>query len=175
MSAVTLEQDRTRHRFGFKGAGAPAWCARQGMPLPVVHNTHSPIDDGGLVARLGLTEFYVEHPELDAIERLRNALGRGVQTAEGGVYPVLRVDAGMVLGGQLAPDVLLQVCNVNFGALDPGARPLVMTGFAGVSVLVFPVRGAGGVEYRINCDPTFAPWLWRTLREIVDQSAEGEA
>ncbi len=159
-----------RFRFGFKGAGAPAWCTAQGLTLPGSPNTWASIAGGGLVGRLAFTEFYVEHEDEALVTRLTDALGRGVQMSAGGVYPVLRRDAGMVLGGPLAQDVLVQVCNVNFGAVEVDAMPLIMTLMVGVAVTVFPMVEDGQAVYRMACDPTFAPYLWSTLAEIAAQS-----
>jgi sarcosine oxidase subunit gamma len=160
-------------RFGFKGAGAPGWCAAQGLPLPAQPNTYALLDGGGLVARLAHTEFYVEHEEEQRIGGLREALGRGVQAAGGGVYPVHRCDAGILLGGPLARDVLLQTCNVNFAAIDMAAAPVIMTLIVGVAVTVLPMQEGGQVVYRMACDPTFAPCLWTTLAGIAAESGGG--
>lgn len=160
-------------RFGFKGAGAPAWCVAMGLPLPAAHNTWAALEGGGLVGRLAYTEFYVEHVDEAVIVRLRDTLGRGVQVESGGVYPVHRCDATLVLGGSLAQDVLLQTCNVNFAALEVAAMPVIMTLMVGVAVTVFPAIEGGQTVYRMVCDPTFAPYLWQTLAGIVAESGGG--
>jgi len=172
-SPVWLADASHRFRFGFKGAGASAWCASQGLPLPGYANTYSLLEGGGLIGRLATSEFYVEHEDERRIDALRAGLGRGVQTAEGGVYPVHRCDAGLVLGGPQAGDVFAQTCNVDFAALDVAERPLIMTLIVGVAVTVFPQVQERGVEYRMVCDPTFAPWLWSTLAEIVVEAGGG--
>jgi sarcosine oxidase, subunit gamma len=164
---VWLRDASHRFRFGFKGAGAPAWCAAQGLPLPAAHNTFALLGGGGMVARLAYTEFYVEHDEKPVIAALRASLGRGARAEGGGVYPVHRCDAGIVLGGPLAQDVLLQTCNVNFGALDAAAMPVVMTLIVGVAVTVMPVIEGGQPVVRMAYDPTFAPYLLHTLSDIV--------
>lgn len=168
---VWLREDSRRARFGFKGAGAPAWCAAAGLPLPVAPNTWAALEDGdGLIARLAYTEFYVEHGSGERIAALRDALGRGLQVDGGGVYPVHRRDVVTVLGGALAQDVLVQVCNVNFGAIDAAAAPVIMTLMLGVAVTVLPAIEDGAVIYRVACDPTFAPYLRRTLADIAVES-----
>jgi sarcosine oxidase subunit gamma len=168
--AVWLKRVSDRFSFGFKGAGAPAWCAAQGLPLPAAHNTWAALEGGGLIGRLAYTEFYVQHTDEAVITRLREALGRGVQMESGGVYPVHRCDATLVLGGPLAQDVLLQTCNVNFAALEVAAKPVIMTLMVGVAVTVFPAIEGGQTVYRMVCDPTFAPYLWQTLAGIVAES-----
>jgi sarcosine oxidase subunit gamma len=78
-----------------------------------------------------------------------------------------------VLAGDGALDVLAQVCNVNFGALDCAARPVIMTLMIGVAVLMVPQGGGangaagGGVQYRIWCDPTFGEYLEESVGAVV--------
>ena len=69
--------------------------------------------------------------------------------------------------------MLAQTCSVNFGAIDPASRQLVLTSMAGVSVLVIPQQRNGSPLYRIWCDPTLGPYLWHTLLEIVAESSGG--
>ena len=173
LPTVWLADTSHRFRFGFKGAGAPDWCAAQALPLPPGANRFSLLDGGGLIGRLAFTEFYVEHEDEARVLALVMALGRGCQNGSGGVYPVPRRDAGIVLGGALAQDVLLQTCNVNFAALDLATSPVVMTTIVGVVVTVFPLLEEGGVRYRMACDPTLAPYLWVTLMGIARESGGG--
>ena len=170
---VWLADTSHRFRFGFKGAGAPEWCDTQGLPLPPGANRFASLEGGGLIGRLAFTEFYVEHDSEEVVVALVRALGRGCQKGGGGVYPVARRDAGIVLGGPLGRDLLLQTCNVNFAALDLGPNPLIMTTIVGVAVTVFPQVEAGEVRYRMACDPTFAPYLWATLLGIARESGGG--
>ena len=74
-----------------------------------------------------------------------------------------------MLGGDRVSEVLAQVCNVNFAALDIGQRPVVMTLMVGVSVLVLPQQQPDGAIYRIWCDPSFGTYLWETLEEVVQK------
>ena len=170
---VWLADTSHRFRFGFKGAGAPEWCGTQGLPLLPGANRFALLEGGGLIGRLAFTEFYIEHDDEAVIASLVRALGRGCQNDSGGVYPVPRRDAGIVLGGAQANDVLLQTCNVNFAALDLGPKPLIMTTIVGVAVTVFPQVEAGDLRYRMACDPTFAPYLWATLLGIARESGGG--
>ena len=165
---VWLRDGSGRARFGFKGAGAPAWCEAQGLPLPASPNTAAVLDGGeGWLGRLAYTEFYLEHSDAARIDALRDSLGAGARSASGGVYPVHRRDACLLLGGPAAPDVFLQICNVNMAALDLTASPLIMTLVVGVAVLILPRVEDGQPVYRMVLDPTLAPYLWNTLREIV--------
>ena len=47
-------------RWGCKGPAAPQWLADQGLPVPPAYNRYCELANGGLVARLGVTEFLIE-------------------------------------------------------------------------------------------------------------------
>jgi hypothetical protein len=50
-------------RHGCKGPGAAAWLESLGLPIPPAPNSWLPLDGGGLIARLGFTEFLIEGPD----------------------------------------------------------------------------------------------------------------
>ena len=161
-----------QRRVGVKGPRAAEALKQLGLAVPTRPNCWAPMrdqdrdDSWNVVGRLGFTEFFVEErgeaAGVVALERL---------TAENftGAYPVLREDLGLVLGGDRVAEVLAQVCNVNFNALDIGQRPIVMTLMVGVSVLVLPQQQLDGAIYRIWCDPSFGTYLWETLEEVVQK------
>ncbi len=172
-----------------KGPAAERWLAGQGIAVPATPNTWTglPDDDDSdfLAARLGTGEFFLEQSAGGT--RLRG-ISDAAETASG-VYPVLREDAAFLLSGDGCHEVLAQVCNVNFAALDLGPQPLVLTLMLGVSVLVVPQ----GVEarpqqtpdvdarrqypqavdarrrYKIWCDPTFGDFLGESLGMLVTE------
>jgi len=166
MSAFVQRTDAPR--AGVKGPAAAEWLATRGLPVPAKPNTWLPLAAGGVIGRLAYTEFFVEGDAAPDIER--EASG-----APAGVYPVLRRALGLVLAGPAALDVLAQTCNVNFDALDLATRPLVMTSMVGVSVLVIPEQRDDGIAYRIWCDPTYGPYLARTLHAIAAEEDGGLA
>jgi sarcosine oxidase subunit gamma len=153
-------------RWGGKGPGMADWLQQAGVPIPVAPNTWLALHGGGLVARLGQTEFLVEG-ESALIDSL-NARPRSH-----GVYPVLREDAEFVLGGAALDELLRQTCGVNFRPLlaDPASRALVLTSMVGVGVTVVPLPGSAAC--RVWCDGTFGAYLWDTLREIVAELGGG--
>ena len=155
-----------QRRWGGKGPGAAAWLAGRGLPVPEAPNTWAPLAQGGRVLRLGRSEFLVEGPA-DPLEALL--------LAEPGarVYPVLRQDAALVLQGEALPALLAQVCSVNFAHLDLATRPVVLTSMAGVTVTVLPDTAGGLPYYRLWCDGTYGPYLWRTLTEIATELGGG--
>ncbi len=173
-NAVALERLPARERFGCKGPRAADWLAAHGIMTPPRANTWTAARDGErelLVARLGASEFFVES-DVDA--RTDGAVvtaARDLATHPAGVYPVLREDWCLALSGAACDDVLMQVCNVQFAALDLRDCPVIMTLMVGVAVLVVPQSAADGTRcYRIWCDPTFGVYLSETLRAIVLES-----
>ena len=161
-----------QRRVGVKGPRAAEALKQLGLAVPTRPNCWAPMrdqdrdDSWNVVGRLGFTEFFVEERgEAAGVAALEHL------TAENfaGAYPVLREDLGLVLGGDRVTEVLAQVCNVNFSALDIGQRPIVMTLMVGVSVLVLPQQQLDGAIYRIWCDPSFGTYLWETLEEVVQK------
>ena len=183
MSALTLTRCGQRDRLGLKGPRAAEWLVARGIVLPTAPNswTHSQESDGGgsiLVARLGQVEFFLEE---QADGTTLKAIAPSLNQRLPGVYPVLREDSGFHLSGDGTDAVLAQVCNVNFAALTLDSHPVIMTLMIGVAVLVVPqvgagrrggaagLGGAGEVEYRIWCDPTFGPYLGESLGTVVSE------
>jgi len=165
-AALALADASHRARAGVKGPGAAAYLAALGLPVPAEPNRWVAISNGGLIARLGLTEFFVED-DGSASRQI------GAVPVPAGVYPVPRTDTALVLAGQGAIEVLLQTCNINFNALDGSSGELVLTSMAGVGVLVIPQRAGDISLYRIWCDPSFGPYLYRTLLGIVEELGGG--
>ena len=175
MNALDLKLQGYRDRLGIKGPRAAEWLAAHGIVLPATPNTWTHPEetfaaDALLVARLGQLEFFLEDGMAGTtLKRISPALDKSLP----GVYPVLREDWAFRLGGERVHDVLAQVCNVNFAALELDSRPLIMTLMIGVAVLVVPqsvVDGPGGAaerHYRIWCDPTFGPYLGESLGAVV--------
>jgi len=152
----------TLARTGVKGPGAAAWLAALGLPLPSEANSWLALDDGGLVARLGNSEYLIEgKPEL--VEPLLLAF-RGP-----GVYPVLRQDASFALRGSRLDQLLLQVCNVDFRSLQTAPHQVVLTSMAGVGVTVLRMGGSAQPVYRLWCDGTYGLYLWETLVGIAEE------
>jgi sarcosine oxidase, subunit gamma len=171
MSAVMLEVEERRDRLGLKGPRAAEWLVDRGIAVPMTPNSWCSSTAGGssqdlLVARLGTTEFFLEEIGGAPLQGLGPALAANPP----GVYPVLREDSAFQLSGEGVHDVLAQVCNVHFAALNLDSRPVVMTLMIGVAVLVVPQGSDSGRRYRIWCDPTFGPYLSETLGMVVTES-----
>ena len=172
-----LTASATARRIGVKGPQAAAVLEAAGIPLPPRANSWLPLREAvgdapaAIVARLGNTEFFFEESDdAPAIAAVEATLARGAP----GAYPVLREDRALVLGGTAAGDVLAEVCNVDFAALDCAARPVVMTLMIGVGVLILPQPAvAGQTIYRIWCDPSYGTYLATELATIVTRISSG--
>ena len=157
-------------KAGVKGPEAAQWLESRGIAVPAQANAWTGLADGGVIARLGRSEFFLEDgANGDTANRLQDAL----ETGPAGVYPVIRQDAGMVLVGRRVNELLVQSCNVNFQELDPASRTVVMTMMVGVAVLVIRQDHQSFPGFRIWCDPTSAPYLWETLTGIAVELGGG--
>lgn len=154
-------------RWGCKGPAAPEWLSSLGLSVPVQPNHWAELPGGGVLGRLGHTEFFLEDgPGDNAVDRV----SASVDGAPRDVCVVPHQDAAIVLIGTRALDLLAETCNINFGAIRPEERELVMTSMMGVTVLVIPENRT---RFRIWCDPTFGLYLWRTLSGIAQELGGG--
>ncbi len=203
LATVALADASCLTRIGWKGAGAADWLAAQGLPVPSQPNTWLPAPEGGIVARLGRTEFFAENdPGGGLVEQLQARL---LEPAPG-VYAVPRQDTALLLAGARAPEVLARTCPLdlrpergeapgtaarpgNAGILPAGVQGTVpgnagilpagvpgmlfLTLLAGISVLLIPQEGAGGRLYRIWCDASYGEYLWETLSGIAHELGGG--
>jgi sarcosine oxidase subunit gamma len=170
--------ETSARRFGVKGPKAADALAQLGIAVPAQPNTWAPLGAGetdmspDIVGRLGGTEYFLEETgDAAGISRLEALGAAGID----GAYPFLREDRALVLGGAGAGEVLAQFCNVNLPALDPTARPLVMTLMIGVAVLVVPQASPDGTLYRIWCDPSFGQYLREELEGAIKRLETGSA
>lgn len=155
-------------RCGLKGPHAADWLGARGIAAPGRPNSWNPLGGGGIIARLAETEFFLEDP-------VASDVAQALEHGAAGVYPVARQDVGLALSGERANEVLLETCSVNFAALDPQRGELALTSMVGVPVLVIPRAHDGVAVFRIWTDPSFGPYLWETLLEIVEQLGGGPA
>lgn len=153
-------------RAGAKGPGTAAWLAALGLPLPARPNSWLPLPEGGLIARLGNTEYLIE-----GSAALVEPVLRAPRTA--GVYPVLRQDAAFALCGSRVNELLLQVCNVDFRSLAADPSHVVLTSMAGVGVTVLRSGDSASPVFRLWCDGTYGHYLAATLLEIAGELGGG--
>ena len=137
---------------------------------PAQANEWTGLPGGGVIARLGRTEFFLEDGVTgDSASRVRNAPALEIA----GVYPVIRQDAGIAVVGRRVNELLVQTCNVNFQELGSASRAVVMTMMVGVAVLIIRQDHRSFPGFRIWCDATYAPYLWETLAGIASELGGG--
>ena len=73
-------------RFGVKGAIASSWLATQSIPVPDRPNSWCQLPEGGIIARLGISEFLIED------SNVAPKLIQACKSPPAKVYPVLRQD-----------------------------------------------------------------------------------
>jgi sarcosine oxidase subunit gamma len=167
-SAVELADLSALRRTGLKGPGAADWLHAHGVPVPSRPNAWSPLDGGGLIARLGRSEFLVEDgPRGNSALTVQAELGTGVS----GVYPVLRQDAALLVRGEGVRELFAQTCSIDVSAIPPQERTVTLTMMVGVAVTIIAASPDDG--FRIWCDGTYGAYLWDTLLEISTELGGG--
>lgn len=157
------------NRFGVKGPHAADWLTAAGITLPEGTNSWTPQDNGSLVMRLGNSEFLLEdRPENDLAQTLNDTAAD-----MDGVHKVLRNDAAFIVSGELTPALFSEVCAIDLEGDTLENNRLVMTVIAGVSATLLKQELDGQSVYRIWCDGTFGPYLWKTLLTIIEEQGGG--
>jgi sarcosine oxidase subunit gamma len=154
------------NRAGLKGPAASDWLQGKAIPVPLRPNSWMPMDGGGVVARLGRGEFFIEDGAGGtAAATLRAELGAGTT----GLYPVLRQDAALRLRGPAVHELFAQTCNIDFKSIPSAERVATLTMMIGVAVTVINTSLDDSNCYRIWCDGTYGAYLWDTLLEIATE------
>jgi len=163
-------------RIVIKGPQAAAFLQGQNIPIPEGILKVAPLKNGGLIARTGGSEFFLEGgpvgwdsspvPVLD---------GTGVPSYESivgpGVYPVLRQDASLIISGSRAGELFRHVSSYDF-ITDPHPD-LVFTPVAGVSCSVLRTELNGIPVFRLWTDGTYGLYIWHTLLEVAKELGGG--
>jgi len=162
-ASVSLRDLSNRPKLGVKGPGAEAWLRGQGIDLPpAVYDTRF-LADGGLIARLGSADFFLEGVGEEEVPRLAVELARGPAQ----VYRVERQDAAFLLMGTRAPEVLAQLCSIDFRTAP--ARRLILTRAGGVNCAVLPDPMGEVPAFRLWVDYTFGVAFWESLVQITEE------
>jgi len=165
---LTITDHSLLPRAGVKGPGAAAWLEALGLKLPSLPNHWLELPQGGLVARLGQSEYLIDG-NAEVVRKITSAMRTP------GVYPVLRQEASFSLSGSRVNELFLQTCNVDFRVLDAAPSLLLMTSIVGVSVVVVPLKTGASPSNRLWCDGTYGLYLWETLNEIIAELGGGVA
>src|SRR5205823_8437684 len=86
---------------------------------------------------------------------------------QAGVYPVEREDATFLLTGTRAPEVLAQMCSIDFRTAP--RRRLVLTRAAGINCGILPEALGEVPLFRFWVDSGYAVSCWETLIEIAEE------
>ena len=160
-AALTLtDRSLATARWGCKGSAAPQWLAEHGMPVPPAYNRYRALATGGLVARLGVTEFLIE-AEGATLGLLQDAAMPAGRVH--GLYPVLRQDAALQLEGPALHTLLRQVCSVNLQSRENSPDAVFLTTLVGVGVTLL----WRGDALLLWADGTMGSYLWDTLAEVA--------
>jgi sarcosine oxidase subunit gamma len=166
------------YRVGIKGEGATSFLEERGVAnaLPPDVLQVRPLKTGGLVARTGRTEYFLEDAPGDSarppvVPDLTKSLSYAPPP---GVYLALREDASFLLCGARARAVLRQTCSYDFqrpasdrsGDGDQTSL-LIMTRVAGVSAWILDRMVSGHATYQLWVDATYAPYVWETLLHVA--------
>ena len=152
-----------------KGRDAESWLRNANVDVPKKTFESLPLADGGVIVRLGGSEFFLESGIRDEFV---STIARQLQLPQGQVFPLDRDDATFLLTGSRALTVLSQTCGIDFRDVSP--RKALLTRMAGVNCCILPDTIDGTSSYRIWVDPGYALFLWETLIEIC-QSLDGSA
>ena len=147
-------------RWGCKGPSAPQWLTEHGLPVPHAYNRYCELATGGLIARLGVTEFLIEadNATLSPLQDAAMPAGR-----VHGLYPVLRQDAALQLEGPALHTLLRQVCSVDLQARENPPDAVFLTTMVGVGVTLL----WRGDALLLWADGTMGSYLWDTLTEVA--------
>jgi sarcosine oxidase, subunit gamma len=158
---LVLRDLSTLPKLGIKGPGAATWLQSQGIQVPPETYDARPLADGGLIVRLGLSDFFLEG---GASGSILIPLSAEVSRFPPQVYRVERQDATILLSGARALEVLAQLCSIDFRSAPVGRVYLTRAG--GVNCAVLPESSDEGTRFRIWVDYTFAVSFWESLAEI---------
>lgn len=150
-------------RMVVKGPRAAEFLRSQQVAIPDRILQGAPLTGDGLVIRTGGTEFFLEDGiGGNWIDRLQELLAAD---SEPDVYPVLRQDAALILGGQRSGELFRHVSGHDF--ISQPHDDLVFTPIAGVSCSVLRQTINGFPAFRLWTDGTYGIYTWHTLLEIA--------
>src|SRR6476659_8101374 len=135
LSALNLSNLDTLPKLGVKGQGAETWLREQRIDVPATTYETARLADGGLIARLGSADLFLESGGPgELLAHLQAEIGRNPPL----VYRVERQDATLVLAGEQSVNVLAQLCSFDFRSAPAGR--LVLTRASGVNCMILPSK-----------------------------------
>jgi sarcosine oxidase subunit gamma len=154
-------------KWGLRGSGAADWLATMGVAAPAEVYATRPLSEGGLIARIGKEEFFLEAATCSqSFGSLRDALSTG-----SGCTAVVREDASFLVTGSRSLDLFAQTCSHRFATSR--VDEWVYTRVAGVNCGILPQSQGDQTRYRLWFDPSYAVYLGETLLGIATELGGG--
>jgi len=157
-------------RIVIKGPGATSFLQTLGIAIPEKILQVIPLERGGLIARTGGSEFFLESGFVGwPSQAVRDGLGS--PSYKGVVYPVLRQDASLIISGSRAGELFRHVSGYDF--IGEVQNDLVFTPIAGVSCSVLRTTLNSRPVFRLWTDGTYGHYIWHTLLEVAKELGGG--
>lgn len=157
-------------RIVLKGPGVVAFLQSCGIAIPESILKVAPLEGGGLIARTGGSEFFLESGTVGwPSQAVRDGLGS--PSYKEGVYPVLRQDVSLIISGEKSGELFRHVSSYDF--LTESHHDLVFTPIAGVSCSVLRQTINGFPAFRLWTDGTYGLYIWHTLLEVAKELGGG--
>ena len=157
-------------RIVLKGPGAATHLQSLGIAVPESLLKVAPLENGGLIARTGGSEFFLESGPIGWPSQAA-ADGLGIPSSKDGVYPVLRQDASLIISGSRAGELFRHVSSYDF--IGQVHNDLVFTPIAGVSCSVLRTTLNQRPVFRLWTDGTYGHYIWHTLLEVAKELEGG--
>ena len=156
-------------RVGFKGRGAAAWLAAQGVALPDTPNRWLCDTSGATIARLGTEDFLIvdEAEKTSGLPQHLAARWHATSTAGSFLVPRQHGLAAIALGGANAPQLLAHLCAVDLRPQAFASDAIAQTQLALSSVVVMRSTSTAAVSYRLFVDTSLALYLWDVLNDVA--------
>jgi glycine cleavage system aminomethyltransferase T len=167
---VALADASFLSRIVLKGPGAEPYLQSLGVPIPQGILKVAPLENGGLIARTGGSEFFLESGIVGWPSQAA-ADGLGSPSYKDGVYPVLRQDASLIISGSRAGELFRHVSSYDF--ITEPHHDLVFTPIAGVSCSVLRQTMNGFPAFRLWTDGTYGLYIWHTLLGVAKELGGG--
>jgi sarcosine oxidase, subunit gamma len=157
-------------RTVLKGPAAASYLQSLGIPIPESILKVGLLERGGIIARTGGSEFFLESGIVGwPSQAVQDGLGS--PSYKDGVYSVLRQDASLVISGSRAGEMFRHVSSYDF--IGEVHNDIVFTPIAGVSCSVLRTKLNGIPAFRLWTDGTYGLYIWHTLLEVAKELEGG--
>jgi sarcosine oxidase subunit gamma len=158
----------TLPRTGFKGAGALAWVASQGVKLPDQPNNAVLQTDGTMVAKLSHQELLVVS-DLMATGSTVDHLNKQPEASQ--TYSLPRADSHswLAITGGAAAEMFSKVCGVDLRTHKFAEGQVAQTSLAKINAVIVRHDLASTPCFYIFSDITSTEFLWDCLLDAMEE------